>query len=205
MTITDIIPHSRSRYKIYIDNEFAFILYESDLRLYDLQKDAPITESTYRQIMQEILPKRARLRCMNLLKNMRYTEKQLYDKLRQSAYPPEIAHAAISYVRSYGYVNDEQYAKDYINTHNDSKSKTCILNNLRQKGIPTEIADVIWQNIVSGDQEQNEKDQIERWLKKKNYDKNTADYKEKRRILAFLYRRGYQIETIMHVLLLDIP
>ncbi len=205
MTITDIIEHSQSRYKIYIDNTFAFLLYKKDLRLYHIEKDAPLTESSYHQITQELLPKRARLRCMHLLQNMRYTEKQLYDKLCRSFYPHDIARAAIDYVRSYGYVDDKQYAQDYISAHISSRSKTHILNTLSQKGIPIDVSTEIWKNTATEAQEQIEKIQIENWLKKKNYDKNTANYQEKRRMSAFLYRKGFQIETIMRVLLLDIP
>lgn len=205
MIITDIIEYTKSRYKIHIDNTFAFILYKSDLRIYHIEKDSLLSDTAYHQITQELLPKRARLRCMHLLQNMRYTEKQLYDKLCRSYYPPDIAHAAIAYVRSYGYVNDEQYAQDYILAHINSQSRTHILNTLRQKGIPMDVTTEIWNNTATDSQEQIEKIQIENWLKKKNYDKNTANYKEKRRMSAFLYRKGFQIETIMRVLLLDIP
>ena len=56
--------------------------------------------------MKDVLLKRAKLRCMNLLKSRDYTEYQLRMKLRQGVYPEDIIDAAVAYVASYGYVND---------------------------------------------------------------------------------------------------
>ena|GEM_PF-6309742 len=41
-----------------------------------------------------------------------------------------------------------------------------------------------------------ENEQILRWLEKKKINTDTADLKEKRRIFAFLFRKGYSSETI---------
>ena len=36
MFITDIIPIDKKRVKVYLDNEFAFVLYKGELRLYNI-------------------------------------------------------------------------------------------------------------------------------------------------------------------------
>ena len=67
MLVTQVTELSKSRSKVYIDQEFAFVLYKGELRLYHIKEGQQLSEEDYRTIMQEVLPKRAKLRAMNLL------------------------------------------------------------------------------------------------------------------------------------------
>ena len=49
-----------------------------------------------------------------------------------------------------------------------------------------------------------EKEQILAWIKKKNFRPSEATFEEKQKFCAFLYRKGFQIDTIRSVLSLDI-
>ena len=83
MTVTRIEELSRSRCKIYLEDSFAFVLYKGELRLFGVREQEELSEESYREIMQEVLPKRATLRCMNLLQSRAYTESMHYpDHLR---------------------------------------------------------------------------------------------------------------------------
>ena len=73
MTVTRIEELSRSRCKIYLEDSFAFVLYKGELRLFGVREQEELSEESYREIMQEVLPKRATLRCMNLLQSRRET------------------------------------------------------------------------------------------------------------------------------------
>ena len=70
MTVTRIEELSRSRCKIYLEDSFAFVLYKGELRLFGVREQEELSEESYREIMQEVLPKRATLRCMNLLQGI---------------------------------------------------------------------------------------------------------------------------------------
>ena len=70
MTVTRIEELSRSRCKIYLEDSFAFVLYKGELRLFGVREQEELSEESYREIMQEVLPKRATLRCMNLLQSV---------------------------------------------------------------------------------------------------------------------------------------
>ena len=117
MTVTAIREIAKSRVLVSVDETFAFVLYKGELRSYGLKEGQEITEEAYRDIMENLLPRRAKLRAMNLLKNRSYTEKQLYDKLKSGDYPEEIIEQALDYVRSYHYIDDRQYAEDYMQRH----------------------------------------------------------------------------------------
>ena len=42
------------------------------------------------------------------------TEKKLRQKLVEGKYPEDIIDIALAYVKSYGYIDDEAYARDYM-------------------------------------------------------------------------------------------
>ena len=67
MTVTEIAEVSKNRSKVYIDGEFAFVLYHSELRRFRIEEGGSLSREDYRTILEELLPKRARMRAMNLL------------------------------------------------------------------------------------------------------------------------------------------
>ena len=204
MTVTEITEISKSRRKIWIDEEFAFVLYSGELRSYGIDRDKEIAEETYHTIMAELLPKRAKLRAMNLLQKRSYTVSQLRDKLIMGGYPEQIAQEAIDYVASFHYVNDEGYACDFIECNKDKKSKRRIFQDLAAKGISGDIAEAAWEETAGEDSDKLEKEQILHWIEKKNFDAETASPKDKQKMMAFLYRKGFMAENIRNALLLDI-
>ena len=99
--------------------ELAFVLYKGELRLFHVKVGEELTEKAYRQIIDELLPKRAKSRAMNLLKDRDYTVSQLREKLVQGFYPEEAIEEAITYVESFHYLDDLRYAGNYIAFHAD--------------------------------------------------------------------------------------
>ena len=135
MTVTRIEELSRSRCKIYLEDSFAFVLYKGELRLYGVREQEELSEESYREIMQEVLPKRATLRCMNLLQSRAYTESKLRSKLKEGGYPQESIDSALAYVKSYHYVDDLQFAKDYIVNQAGKKSRRVLEQDLIARGV----------------------------------------------------------------------
>jgi len=204
MEVTDIVEKTKSRSKIFINDEFAFVLYKGELRIYKIKKNQEISESVYDEIMEKVLPKRAKLRCMNLLKSRSYTEKQLSDKLKQGDYPQKSIIEAIEYVKAYHYVNDLQYAKDYYEYQKEFRSRQRIKQDLIHKGITKEILEEIFSASDMENQDEEfqdlEVEQILKLLKKKKYDESISTYDDKRKIYAFLLRKGFSSDKIQHVM-----
>ena len=202
MIVTQIIGLSKNRSKVYIDQEFAFVLYKGELRLYHIEGGSEIKEEDYREITQRVLPKRAKLRAMNLLQKRTYTEKQLRDKLREGFYPEEILEEAISYVKSFHYVNDEQYALDYLTYNVGRKSLRQIEQDLYQKGISKEIytkALYLWE---ADGGKQDEQEMIRELLEKKHY-QTDCDLKTKQKVYGFLLRKGYSPDAITRAMRIE--
>lgn len=204
MTVTGIREVDKSRMEIEIDNAYIFILYKGEVRTYEIKENQELSEENYREIMEEVLPKRAKLRAMNLLKSRSYTAFQLREKLQKGGYPDCIIKEALDYVTGFGYVNDERYAADYIEYHKETKSRNRIYMDLMKRGIPKEIFERTWTDIVGEDKKELEKEQIISWMQKKHFVPQTADFKEKQKMAAFLYRKGFETEHIRNALSLDI-
>lgn len=200
MKITVIEELSKARSRVWIDGEFAFVLYKGELRLYRIREGEEISEETLKTIRQEILPKRAKLRAMNLLKSREYTTKQLHDKLKQGGYPEDIITLALDYVASYHYTDDLRYAVSYMQSHETDKSRRRIEQDLMRKGIGKETLEKAWQTWEARGGEQDEQQMISELLEKRGYCPREADLREKQRLYGFLMRRGFSGEQVRKAL-----
>ena len=199
MVVTQITELSKSRCKVYIDREFAFVLYKGELRLYKLAEGKEIAQKDYEELTKVVLPRRAKLRAMNLLQKRAYTEKQLRDKLEEGCYPEKILEEAIEYVKSYRYVDDVQYAVDYISCYEERKSSKMLEIQLLSKGVSKENireAFACWREQGGI---QDEESMIRELLEKKHYD-TECDIKEKNRIYGFLLRKGFAPDKIQEAM-----
>lgn len=204
MMITEVTAVTKARYRVVLDEETAFLLYKGELRRFHIKQGEELEEGARQSIFHEILPKRAKLRCMNLLKAKGYTRKQLADKLEQGGYPADIIEEALAYVEAYGYINDENYARSFIEYHMQAKSRKRMENDLSQKGVSKEIIRKVFDELKEDGREVDEESMIRELLLKKNFRFQESDYQERRKMCAFLYRKGFHADTISKVLLLDI-
>lgn len=133
----------------------------------------------------------AKKKAMNLLQLQDRTESQLRQKLKDSGFPDSVVDIAISYVASFHYIDDERYARTYINYKQQTKSKQKLRMELLQKGVSENVI----QNALSEEYDTNEQDLILELLRKKKYTES-MDYKEKNRIMSYILRRGFQLEDI---------
>lgn len=198
--ITGITAFPRGRYKIDIDGQFRFVLYGGELRTYHMKEGEHISDESLKEILSEVLPKRAKLRSMNLLKSREYTEYQIREKLRQGLYPEEVIDEAVEYVKSYHYIDDRRYAKDYIVYYSESRSRGRIEQDLRQKGIGKELIHKVYEEDLCEENLPDEIPLMEKWLEKRKYDRENADYQEKQKMGAFLYRKGFSLDNIEKIL-----
>ncbi len=196
MYVTEIKPIDKKRFLVSIEGEAGFVLYSSEINKYRISKDCEIPEQVYREITETVLPKRCKLRAMNLLQKRDYTTRQLTDKLKEGMYPQDIIDEAIAYVTSYRYLDDDRYARDYITYHMSTRSRNRIIQDLTSKGIDRESIIALMDELYMEDHGEAEQDQIRKLLIKKHYDPENTDFKEKQKIMAFLMRKGFSLSDI---------
>lgn len=202
MKVTGIEEISKSRSRVFIEEQFAFVLYKGELRSYHISVGQELRQEDYESIWREVLPKRAKLRAMNLLKSREYTVKQLHDKLSSGGYPEEIIADAISYVSDYHYLDDLRYAETYIAGHENSRSRRRIEQDLMRKGIEKETVAKAWLVWAEKGGSQNEQKMIQELLCKRKYNPENTDRKEQQRLYGFLMRKGFSGEQIRRALFL---
>lgn len=202
MRVTELKPLGKGRYEVYLNGEVAFVLYKGDLARYDLHEGDELTAETREEIYSETLYKRALNRVLFLLQSKDYTYHELESKLYQGKYPAEIIKNALDEVQSYGYINDENYARRYVECYLERKSLGKIKQELLKRGISREILDTALEagRELQAEAEENiEQSQIRRLLEKRHFDAQSADRKEVDRNYAFLMRRGYSSTDIRAV------
>lgn len=200
MLITEIIEYTKNRSKVFIDQQFAFVLYKGELLKYYIEVGKEIAEYDYDTIVHELLPKRAKLRAMNLLKSKDYTEKKIRDKLKEGMYSEQIINETIEYLKQYRYIDDQRYTENYISYHQKSKSRNNIEAELLRRGIEKNCFKIEWEKYKEENEMVDEISIITELLKKKNYQPDTSDMKEKQRLYGFLLRRGFSSELISRAL-----
>lgn len=196
MTVTKIEPLSKTRYKVYLDGQFAFTLYKGELSRYHIAEESVIEDDIY-DSLRLIVIKRAKLRAMHLLSDMGRTESQLRTKLKQGGYAEDAVEAAIRYVKSFGYIK-YGICKEFIDSRKDRKSKKELYAALLQKGVPAEIVEQVFEEADYG--EKDSRQAIEALMRKRSYNPETADVKEKQKMMGYLMRKGFSYQDVRNVL-----
>ena len=198
MIVTRIEEISKSKVRVTLDLEFSLVIYKGELKKYHITENEEFPQNQY-ELLLTVLEKRAKLRCMNLLKSRDYTVYQLKTKLKENGYPELLIDTAIEYVASYGYVDDERYARAYIESVSGTKSRNQIMNDLVRKGLDRQHIAEAYEEIMAEHNEDPEEDLIRRYIVKKHYDAATATYEEKQKLIAFLYRKGFGLDKIYKI------
>ena len=136
----------------------------------------------------------AKQKAMDLLLYRTRTEKELYDKLIERGYSEEDSAEAIAYVKSFGYLNDENYAEYYVSSRGTQKGRSAIKRELRDKGVDDELIENALEELPD------ETDTIRELLIKKAGAPHELDEKEFRRLYGFFLRRGFSGGAIMKTL-----
>ena len=116
---------------------------------------------------------------------------KLREKLKEGLYPQNIIEEAIVYVKSFRYIDDYDYAYQYIFYHKEAETKRKIEEKLLQKGISKDVLQkVLEDSYCEEEYEELELKQAHRLLQKKHYDSESMDWKEKQKIYSYLIRKG---------------
>lgn len=147
--------------------------------------------------MQDPTLRKAKLKALHLLERMDRTEAQLRQKLLDAEFEPEIVDQAMAYVKSFGYLDDERYVRNYIECRQHQKSRRQLEQELQyRKGVPPELIQKVYEGLESVD----EKALIRRQLEKKRYNTREADEKQRQKMMASLLRKGFRMGDILAVL-----
>lgn len=197
MDVTKVEAVTKTKWKVELDGQFAFVLYKGELSRFSIKEGGELPEEVYEKIKKEVVLKRAKLRAMHLLTDMARTEAGLREKLRQGMYPDDVVEEALAYVKSFGYLDDYKYAENLIQSRQGSKSRKELYALLSSKGVPQEQIELAMENCYDGGGEQ---EAIRGIIRKKKVDILHASEPELHKLYGYLARKGFRYEDIRQVI-----
>ena len=200
MIVTNISEISKAKCRIYLDEEFAFVLYKGELRLYHIQVGQEMPSEVYEEIIHTVLTKRAKKRCLMLLQKKDYTEEELRRKLRQGEYPEPVIDTALEYVKGYHYIDDYRYCLSYIGCYGNKCSRQQISVKLLAKGVAKECITKAFEEASDKGDISTEEELIRAVLLKKKYHAEESDTKTRQKMYRHLLYKGFSATYISKVL-----
>jgi regulatory protein len=197
MIITELKELRKGSFIICIDGVDSFPLNIKDIEAAGIKEGDKLDENALAKLMEDYVWPKARQKALSLIKFQDRTQKELRNRLALEMYPEEIIERVIKYTIKYGFINDRRYADNYISSRKLKKSQTAIRGELLRKGINKELLDIV---ILShyGDEEEEDPEliAIKKAVAKKVRDIDGMSHEEKEKLIASLYRKGFDLEKI---------
>ena len=194
MIVTSIEQHTKTKVKVCLDNRTDFQLYKREIDKYGIVEGEEL--SNYDEILSEVLIPRAKKRAMHLLEKMDRTKADIRSKLRRNGYPDEAINAAIEYIESYNYLNDERYAYMYVRNYCNSRSRNRIMQDLYRKGVDKDTIN----DAIESEYTVDEEELINMYIIKRGYDADNASMKDRDKMFRFLISKGFPLDEIQRLI-----
>jgi regulatory protein len=196
MKITKISQQIKrsNRFSVFVDERYSFSLGENELLKLGLHSGQEISQAELDKFHNESDYGKLFDRTLNLLSFRLRSEWELRDYLNRKKAEPEIIEKIIDRLQHNGYVNDEQFAKRWVENRRLLKpiSRRKLILELKQKRVPSDIID----NVLREDKSEIDERQILRELVEKKHSR----YPDRTKFMQYLARQGYGYDDIKSVL-----
>ncbi|MBE5948717.1 MAG: regulatory protein RecX [Lachnospiraceae bacterium] len=197
--VSGMVPIDKRKVKVYLDGEFAFVLYKSECARFGLEENEELTPEVFEAI-SGVLHKRAQNRAVYLLKDRDYTEGRLRNKLKESGYSEDAVIASVEKMKAYGYVNDYNYAESFVRNKAGMMSRRELEYKLTEKLVPRDIIRQVMSEFFEASDEDAERQAFFNLYRKKNVNYAELEEKDKQRLLNFFLRKGFSYDNIVSYL-----
>ena len=190
--ITGITPQMKDkrRCNVYIDGRFCCGLTLETAVKHRLKVGTVISPDELSEIQLESEKNTALDKALTHISASKKTEKQVRDFLSGKGYLPAVCDYVIEKMRGYGFVDDSDYAKDYVQFSASKKGGRLIKMELKAKGVDEAEIDAALCGLDSEEQAQAARRIVEKYMRGKTADRET---------LAKAYRhvmsKGFDYDT----------
>ena len=133
------------------------------------------------------------------------SQREIIDRLARRGFDRETIDAVVNYLKQLNYINDSQFARAWVENRILTKPMGLFLlkQELRNKGISNEIVDEVIDGVNRDYDEYRIAKNLflSRWPRYSHLDRTTS----RRRIYAYLKRRGFSSEIIFKIMQKEIP
>ncbi len=200
--ITDIQRQRRhnNRVSIFIDHEFAFGLDGFLANKYHLKKGDVLHQQDVENLLCREERKRVLDKAYEYLARRAHSQRELTVKLNRKGFEKSLIQQVIDELKAAGHLDDLEFARSFASNRLAAKSvgKRYLSRELVQRGVNKEMVDTVLDKIYS--------DVDETDLARKLACKRLPRYEhlekvqKRKRLSDFLFRRGFDWETIKQVL-----
>ncbi|CAG9622996.1 recombination regulator RecX [Sutcliffiella rhizosphaerae] len=133
---------NKARFNIFLDEEYAFAVYESTLLKYQLAKGKELDELDIEEILFSDQVNKAYNAAVHYLSFRMRTEKEVVDYLKEKEYEGFVIKEIIVQLKEQSYLNDKEFAIAYVRTQVNTtlKGRGIIEQELLDKGVDKECA-----------------------------------------------------------------
>ena len=194
--ITDIQiqKNNKTRANVYIDGEFAYALEMLTVMKMGIKIGADVFEDLLAEALRDSERSVCFEKAMGYLSRGSKTCKQMRDYLLGKGYPVEIVDHVIDKLLDYKYLNDEYYAKAYVEQNAATKGERRLKQELQQRGVPQRIIEkycVAEPDVTA----ENAERLAEKYMRSK-----PRDVKTLQRLQRYLLSRGYDFDVVNAVI-----
>jgi len=204
--ITALRPQQRDphRCSLYLDGRYVMSLHEESILLTHLKEGMEVDGAQLAEALRQDLIKRAWDYALRLLSASARTRRQVAQRL-QRRYPPEVAEQVLERLTAAGWLDDEAYARHYVEVHRGFGAAR-LLRELTRRGVSPDLARQVVAEALEGEDLviRAREAAAQRLKRTPGLDRETAQ----RRLAGYLARRGYDFATIAEALaplLQDLP
>lgn len=194
MIISRLEEIGKKQVRLFFDEEKYCLLYHNEIRRLGLREQEEVDQKVFAEV-NALLLHRAKLKAMSLLKYQDRTKKELKERLARLEFPEFIIEDAVSYVESFGYINDEAYIRRYMEYKAPSKSRLQIQRELQQKGVSIQLLESVWEEY-----EYQEEDILEEQLQKRIRQKGPVTDGNFQKNYGYFARKGFSSNLILNLL-----
>ena len=185
------IEQNGKQYAIYGETGYLFSLYGREVKKYHIAEDGDISDNLVEEIYQSVIYKRARERALYLLERRPYSISELRGRLARNRYPEQIMEQVIAFLEKYGYLDDAEYARMYMNTYISKRSFKQMSFELLRKGVSKDIIDACIEELDA-----TELDGFTRQFLRYTKGKDLQDYTVRQKVFRYFYSKGYAASMI---------
>ena len=164
---------NKDRVNLFVDGEFfAGVSLETVLKL-RLKVGDIVEEERLKEILAEAEKTDAIQKAADYALKTLKTKRQVKDYLIRKGYSEDVAWAAVDKLKEYGYIDDKEYSKRFIESTSKTQGKRLIEYKLMSKGVKKEDIAAAYEDAETDDNE-NARALCEKYLRNKDKTKENV-------------------------------
>lgn len=167
----------------------------SEVARYNIKADTEMADARFAEFLADSDKTAAKNYLFGMLSRGQKTEKEARIRLYQKGFRKESVVGAIELAKQYKYICDGSFAENYVEQNREGKGAYRIKSELKQKGVPDEIAEDATEGLA-----ESEVSAAMGIAARLAAGKDMRDQKNKEKVMRQLAMRGFSYETIKDAL-----